>query len=84
MPAMIRQDPMPVAINSTAPRMHASSEVSPIEPGVVPRKACSQETLRAWMPSLTLAVAITPREVAPLKPSTWIAVQMPSPVLWAG
>ena len=42
-PAIVRHEPMPVTISSTAPSRHASAEVSPIEPGSSPTNAVHQE-----------------------------------------
>ena len=66
---------MPVAIRMAAPIRQASAEVSPIDPGMSPRKACIQETLPSMAsrplsgafdsgsPSYT---AMSPSAVAPL------------------
>ena len=50
--SMIFQDPTPVTIRIAAPIRQASVDVSPIDPCMVPRKACPNVSVTAPMPLL--------------------------------
>ena len=80
--SMILQEPTRVTISTKAPKRQANVDVSPIDPGIVPRNASDQLTWIARIPCATSATAKAPSGVAPLKPST--AVQTRSPVMSAG
>jgi hypothetical protein len=82
-PPMMRQEPMPVTTSTTAPSRQASADVSPMEPGTSPRKACRNEAPSS-APGIAAARA---RCVAPLKPSTptkSAAIHGASPLISAG
>ncbi len=82
---MMRQDPTPVKTSTAAPSRQASVEVSPIEPGTRPRKACVQLEPGAAKASGPVAAALA-SQVAPLAPSTEVsaATQTWSPEICAG
>jgi hypothetical protein len=79
---MIRHEPMPVPTSKAAPNRQASAEVSPIDPCMVPRKACDQETSIDSHAFLDVRHGQGSQGVAPLNPST--AVQTWSPVMSPG
>ena len=54
---MIRQEPMPAAIKTAAPIKQANTLVSPIDPGIVPKKE-SHQVIDIWATSAEAADAL--------------------------
>ena len=82
--SMMRHDPTPLTISTTAPSRQASADVSPIDPGTNPTKA-SHQVMPCVTPAVPPSVAWA-RPVAPLTPSTDVcaAIQTRSPDSSAG
>jgi hypothetical protein len=74
---MTRHEPIPPMINTAAPKSAANVDVSPIEPGMNPKKASIHDT-----DMLNAGSATSARGVALLTPST--ATQTLSPEICAG
>ena len=56
-PPITRHEAMPESTRIAAPTRHASVDVSPMQPGIVPRNAAVHVGVTASMPVATLAVS---------------------------
>ena len=82
-PAIVRHEPTPVPMMSSAPIKHASAEVSPIEPGIRPRN----DRIQLASPRTPGVDEACASHVAPEKVSTprkSAAIQGPSPLMSTG